>query len=212
MGLIACGVLGMLLGSFPYPPVGAALGIVGELIYAAAVLLFAVGLAREASVVARRPLGVWSLVVVALWPLAARVVAQLLAAQEPEGGPASMTFGYIALVVPVGAGLIAAVQIARAGVVPSPWRWAPMWALAAHVAAFVLAQLLILALGAAEVQLFAGVLSMLGVVAFLLGTLGLGVIALVCAARLRPDSVAVFRSADRHPRHRGEGADGTRTS
>lgn len=45
---------------------------------AAAVLLFAIGLSREASVVARRPLGVTALAFVALWPLGMRIAQPLL--------------------------------------------------------------------------------------------------------------------------------------
>jgi len=169
--------------------------VIGDVIYAAAVLLLAIGLSREGSVVARKPLGLAAMVVVAVWPLTAFVLTSLLTVQEPVGGDGWMIFGYFALAVPVCAGLVAAVQIARAGVVPSPWRWAPLWVLGLQAAAWAIPNIAIVTVGSAGIQGLANILAMLGWLAFLAGTLGLGILALVIGVRQRPESVEVYRSA-----------------
>lgn len=195
-GLIACGVIGMLRQSFvSTPQMSLFFGVTADILYAAAVALLAIGLTREASVVARRPLGVTALLVVAAWPLVTYPTTALLSSVHPQGYAAAwMVFGYVALVVPIGAGLIAALQIARAGVVDGPARWAPLGVLGLHVLAWVVPQLTFAAVGAGDAQLFVDFFMLLGSLAFLAGTLGLGVVALVLAARQRPSSVTVYTS------------------
>ena len=176
-GLILCGVLGMI-------------------VWAVAVLLFAIGLSREASVVARRPLGLTALAIVALWPLAATALGATLSQTDPTGGGAGwQVLGYASLLIPAAAGLIGGVQLGRAGVIPAPWRWAPLWVLAAQAAAWALPQILFVALGPDDVQPVAAALAAIGTLPFLAATVGLGVLALVLAARQRPASVDVFHSA-----------------
>jgi hypothetical protein len=192
-GLVACGVLGVLSYSMLGTPGTQVISLVGDAIFATAVLLFAIGLSPDASVVARRPLGVTAMVVVAAWPLVAFVIASLLALDEPGDG--SMIYGYVALIVPAGAGLVAAVQIARADVVPSPWCWAPAWALAVQAAAWAIPNVVTVAAGPQAIQGLANILAALGMLAFLVGTLGLGILALVLAAQQRPHGVEIYRSA-----------------
>lgn len=206
IGLIACGVIAMLRSSLPgaFGPFSAwnVIGILTEVIYAAAVLVFAIGISRQSSVVARRPLGVTSMAIVALWPFVNTLVAPLLSLDDAPQLPqdegvigASMIYFSVALVVQAGAALIAATQIARAGVVPAPWCWAPLWVVGFQAIAWAVPQIVIVSLGSNGTQTWAGVYLLFSTLAGLAGTLGLGILALVLAARQRPESVEVYRSA-----------------
>ncbi len=196
IGLIACGVIGMLRYSvLGRPGSSQFLGVTADIFYAAAVILLAIGLTREASVVARRPLGMVAMLLVAVWPLFFDLATGWLAVLEPQGQGAAWTaFGYLALVIPIGAGLIAAMQIARAGVVQPSWKWAPLWVLGVHAFAWAVPQLTVAAVGAGGAQIYVDGFAMLGTLAFLASTLGLGTLAVVLAARRRPASVDIFRS------------------
>ena len=196
IGLISCGVVGMLRYSVLGAPGSSQfLGVTADIFYAVGVALLAIGLTREASVVARQPLGMVAMLFVAVWPLFSDLATGWLELLEPQGQGAAWTvFGYIALVIPIGAGLIAATQIARAGVIQAPWRWAPLWVLGVQVLAWAVPQLTFVAVGAGNAQLYADLFAMLGTLAFLTSTLGLGTLAVVLAARRRPASVDVFRS------------------
>lgn len=204
IGLVLCGVLGML--QYAAPGLGAVIGILVDLVFATAVLLLAIGLSRAASIVARRPLGVAALVVVALWPLAARAVQPLLPTMDAATFDAGLevyreaetvltAVFLVNLLVSLVAGLLASVQIARIAVVPAPWNWAPLWVFAVSVIAAVIPQLLFAAAGSSGAQALAEAAILLGAIGFLARTLGLGILALVLAARLRSDSVDVYRSA-----------------
>ncbi|MEV8271893.1 hypothetical protein [Microbacterium sp. NPDC077184] len=203
-GLVLCGMLGML--QFSVPGLGPVIGILVDVVFAAAVLLFAIGLSRAASVVARRPLGVAALAVVALLPLLVRAIQPILPTMDAATFDAGLdayreaetiltAVFFVNLLVSLAAALLASLQIARAAVVPAPWRWAPLWALIVSVVAAVVPQILFAAAGSSGAQAFAEVALLLGAVGFLARTLGLGILALVLAARLRSDSVDVYRSA-----------------
>lgn len=202
-GLSLCAVLGMLQyatwGWRPY------FAVALEIVFAASVLLFAIGLSRQASVVARRPLGVIALFVVALWPLVIRLVEMLLPRMDNAAFTAGLdayreseslltTVFYTSAIVSFAAAVIAAVQIARAGTVPGIWRWAPMWAVIATVLAGVLPQLIYVSAGPVAAQSFAEAAIIVGALGFLAHTLGLGVIALMLASRVGNGSVEIFRS------------------
>ena len=204
VGLVLCGVVGMLQYSLPYA--GSFLTITREVVFAAAILLFAAGLSREASVVARRPLGVAALAVVALWPIILRIAEPLLPNMDAASSDAGMdayrsaagvwtTVFYMDLVVSLAAAVVVVVQVARARILPERWRWAPLWALLVSVAAAVIPPLLLVSLGPVADQNILGAASALGSLGFLAQTLGLGIIALVLAARVREGEVEVFRSA-----------------
>lgn len=204
ISLIVCGVIGML--QYSLFGIAQTAGIVLDVVFAAAVLLFAVGLSREASVVARRPLGVIALAVVALWPLATRAAQPFLPRMDAatfEAGMAAYreaetvltTVFFVNLLVSLAASLLASVQIARAGVVPRPWNWAPLWALIASVAAGVIPQILFSAAGSAGTQVYTEIAVLLGALGVLSRTLGLGILALVLAARVRNGSVDIYRSS-----------------
>lgn len=71
----------------------------------------------------------------------------------------------------------------------------PLWAVIASVAAGVLPQLLFAFADPVGAQSFAGMALVLGMLGFLARTLGLGILALVLASRIRSGTVEVFRSA-----------------
>jgi len=130
---IAATVLGLVLS-----PVG--LGIIGDVVFAAAVLVFAFGIRGAGSVTARRPLGTTALTVLAVWTVVGSALITMLVTGGfglevvTDNGSATAPFlvaNYVDIGVQFVASLIAVVQIGRAGVVPRPWNWAPAWALAA---------------------------------------------------------------------------------
>lgn len=194
IGLIVSGAFGMLGSSLLGLPGTDLVAVLSDATYAAAVILFAIGLSAEASVVARRALGMTALVVLAVWPLVSSALWTTVGALQPGGDDAWMALGYVSLLVPIAAGIIAAVQIARAAVVPAPWQWAPLWVLVVQVTIGVLPQLVGAAAGAQGIQSFIGVFTLLGTVSYLLGTIGLGTVAVVLADSQRPETVDVYRS------------------
>jgi hypothetical protein len=191
--LVLCGVL-VLTAPGALGAAGMGVAIAGDVLYAAAVLVFAIGLSREASVVARRPLGLVAMVVVALWPFAARTLWAVLGAGPvpPDDARLSILFG-VDTVVSLGAALVAAVRIGRTGTVPRPWRWAPVWALGVTVVTAVIPQLAAVGAPSAGQQLVP-LFSVMGVLGLAVRTIGLGILALVLSAQLRPSSVEVLRS------------------
>ena len=176
-------------------PGGGVLTLVADLLWAAAVLVFAMGASRDASVVARKPLGLAAMAIVALWPLIHTVVGLIAPGPQTLSEANDWLFWwYLSLVLPVIAGLIAAVQIGRAGTVPRPWNWAPLWVLAGQVVLWVVPQ--VVGIAAPEALLQApGLLAATGTLGFLAGTLGLGILAVVVAARAPAGTVEIFRSA-----------------
>ena len=190
--LIVCGVLAMLSSSFLGTPAVRAIAITGDVAWAFGVLMFAIGLTREQSLVARKPLGTIALTIVALWPVTSSAIGAVLESQRTTDAAVWSALGYVGILVPVGAGLIATVQIGRIGVAPHPWRWAPLSVLAGQAALWVLVQVAYLVVPGDEVQLLAGPLAALGTLAVLAATLGLGILALVLAARTRPESIEVY--------------------
>ncbi|MFL0409739.1 hypothetical protein ACH0AH_01025 [Microbacterium paludicola] len=151
-------------------------------------VLFAVGLTRGASVVARRPVGVIAIALLAAWTLFDSMLS--LATPAVIAGEA---FGYVSMVVPFGAALVASDQISRARTVPSPWRRAPMWVLAVQTLAWGDPQIA-LANATQGGVLLGDLLAPVGLISLLLGTVGLGTVAVALAAKQRPSTVQVFRS------------------
>ncbi|MEI3868139.1 hypothetical protein V6S02_13735 [Microbacterium sp. CCNWLW134] len=194
IGLILSGALGLLGAGSAGLAGSGVLAILQNVAFAASALLLAVGMTRADSVVARRPTGVVAVAILALWPLIAEGAAAAIGAVEPDAAAAWTVLGYASILVPTAAGLIAAVAILRAGTVPDPWRWAPMWVLAFQVGAWALTQALAVALGP-DVLSINGVFLLLGALAFLAGTVGLGVLAVILGSRRRGATVEVFRSS-----------------
>lgn len=183
IGLIICGAAAAVRGAFPGLFPSFTLTLVGVGAFAVSLILIGVGLSRDSSVVGRRPLGVVAMLVLAVWPVFSLFLVPLPAAAPPPGDPLLLVYGITSLLVPLAASAVAALEIARARVVPSPWRWAPSWALAAVVAVNVLAQGLMLVAGPERVQHFAGLIIALETMAFSAAVVGLGVLAIVLATR-----------------------------
>lgn len=182
IALILCGVIGVIQISFPADPGLVWLDPLNALLYAVALLLFAFGLTRSASLVERKPLGTTALVVLGLWPLVSFGIQQWLF-QTQAGNDGWMMFGYIAIALPTAAAIIATMQIARAGVVPGRWRWVPVGAFALYALAWTVPQILNFSAGMFATQGMIGVVTVLALLAFIAGTVGLGVCALIVAAR-----------------------------
>jgi hypothetical protein len=168
--------------------------------WALGILVFAFGLSRAGSVVARRSLGVSALVVVALAPplvnLAYNLAPPQVVSADASTAWTAFAVSLSASAVSIAAGVIAATQIARIGAVPARWRWAPMWALGISVGCAVLLQGVWVALDAAGADQSAMVAAgAIGTVGLLAPTLGLGVVALIAASTDRPEAVEVFRSS-----------------
>lgn len=193
IGLIACGFVGVLQGSALGTPSFMVVSYIAGLLWAGAILVLAVGLSREGSVVARKPLGLAASAVVAVWPLIAVAVTSIASPFEPQHVQLWLVWGYLAMILPLLAGAIAAVQVGRARVVPRPWNWAPLWVLATQVALSALSQL-IRATAPDVVIWMPRLLEALGNLGVLAGTFGLGILATVLATRVRVETVEILRS------------------
>lgn len=189
--LIASALVGLVAPQAGYP-VGGWVQTAGAVLFAAAALVFASGLPDGASVTARRPVGTTALAVLGVWPLVSSII---WATQEPmaEMRPFDSAIAYVDLVLPLAAALVAVVSIARAGVVPAPWNWAPTWALAALVVPNVLTQLLFVAVPNEMPQL-APMLVTFATLVVAAAPIFLGVLALVLAQppRAERSPVAVY--------------------
>ncbi|MCO7203752.1 hypothetical protein NH287_09650 [Microbacterium sp. CnD16-F] len=155
--------------------------------------MFAIGSSSHDSVTARRPLGTIALILLALWSSAMRVIGLF---QDPTN-PTPIVPWEVTILIPLALSLVAVVQIARAGVVPRRWRWMPAIALGVQVASVALCQLLMM--DPATTMQTVGLASALGMIGFLAGTLGLGIVALLAVASERPASVPVFSSPNDSP-------------
>ncbi|OAH49095.1 hypothetical protein [Microbacterium oleivorans] len=193
VGLIGAGVAGMLQSATPGTPLTDTLALLVDILWAASVLVFAIGSSAHDSVTARRPLGTIALILLALWSPAMRVVGLF---QDPTN-PTPIVPWEVTILVPLALSLVAVVQIARAGVVPRRWRWMPAIALGVQVASVALGQLLMM--DRATAMQTVGLASALGILGFLAGTLGLGIVALLAVASERPASVPVFSSPNDSP-------------
>ncbi|WP_435748794.1 hypothetical protein [Microbacterium sp. PMB16] len=189
-GLIFCGVVEAVQTSLNGTLGMAAFQVITGLAFAVSILLFAFGFTPDASVVARRPLGVTALTIVAVWPFAAFAITRGL---MPLAGEAVWSiYGYVALLIPAAAALVAAAQIGRNGKLPRPWRWAPMWVLGLYALTWAIPQIIFVTERPETIQGFADLFRMFGSLASLAGTLGLGILAIVLAAKQRPESVEVY--------------------
>ncbi|MCK8610689.1 hypothetical protein [Agromyces sp. C10] len=155
----------------------------GPVLVAVALLLFAFGFRGAGSVTAGRPLGTVALVLLALWSFADRAVWWLLPLDEstPE------RFGFLFAAIPLLRAVLAAVacvQIARAGVVPAPWNWAPCWALVAVILPSLAQALVVAAAPQSADQAILTLLVSLDGLARAAAAVFLGVLAIVLANRL----------------------------
>jgi len=163
--LTAAAVVGSLAPSPLWYVVSAWLGAV---LYAASLVLFALGLQRSGSVTDRRPTGTTALVILGLWSVALPVIQS-----ASIGASLEQSMWVVEVLARFAIALVAVVQVGRAGVVPGRWRWAPAFALAAVAFSWVAGEFAPSALVEgwffvdALIRLGAGVF--LGVVAIVLG-------------------------------------------
>lgn len=170
-----------------------------DVLFAAGVLVLVIGIGRAGSVTARRPLGTGAVVALVVVLLVAPYLSStLLTGIAPAPGTISgyQIFFWIQLAVSLMLAILAATQIGRAGVVPQPWNWAPLWALGAVT----LAQLIPMApfwaplLGSGQdPSALLGLFSVFGLVRPL-AIAFLGIVAIVLGTRSAPGSVAVYSS------------------
>lgn len=156
----------------------------GRLCFAAAMVILAFGLRREGSVVARRLPGVVALIVLGFAPPFIALITPSSA--NPDDLWMLQTVGYIQLAATGGAALLAVVEIARARVLPGPWRWAPAAGLAIVALVFVTTQIVGLSVGVNGIQGLAVVLAAGGWITGMLVPLVLGVGLMVLGARGLP--------------------------
>lgn len=106
------------------------LGGFGIVFYAAGGVLFALGFRGEGSVTARKPLGTWAIIgLVGALPVVRTFVWGSIPVEVYYSG-LLYVFTAIDLAIELAIAIVAAVAIARAGVVPAPWCWAPIGAVA----------------------------------------------------------------------------------
>lgn len=108
----------------------AGFAIAKDAVFASAAVLFVVGVGRAGSVTDRRPVSTVATLALAVAPFTQSLWFGLV--PESPGDPnaredawalaAALYYGSLATLA-----IIAAVGIGRAGVLPSPWRWAPLW-------------------------------------------------------------------------------------
>lgn len=156
------------------------LGVLSAGLYAASLLVLALGVRGQGSVVARRPLGVTALVVAALVPIASTVFWGLVPL-PPDGADWAVPLNQGVEVLLLGSLLVATVQIARAGVVPAGARWLPLIVVVVAAAAQILVTALFVAVasGVGDFTALLALVALIGAVAPLL----LGIVAIVLASR-----------------------------
>lgn len=169
-----------------------------DMLFAAGAVIFAIGFGRAGSVTARRPLGTFALVGLAVWillsPLLLRLTVPVSAEDISESfimfsGMMSITIEVVSLVLAI----IAATQIARIRAVPRPWNRAPLWALVAVAVVRLLRSAFLFgayALGQESLVL----LDSLGGLIEAAAVGFLGVVAIVVAVRPVSGSTTVFSS------------------
>ncbi len=169
--------------SFFAAPLSVVLGWLGVTAFSAALLVFAFGLGRAGSIVARGPLGVTAAAVAAAWPFVERAVTLALPF-ESIGAAFYQPWAFLSWGVMLGALAVFTVRIARAGVVRGRARWMPLWGLVLVTAPQLLAQIVMtaFALGAGDQDVVFLVLGLGQLLAFAV-PLGLGIIALLVANR-----------------------------
>ena len=174
---------------------GAWFGVSSGPLFAAALVIFAIGLGRGGSVTARRPLGSGTLIGFAIWNLAWPWVMHLIA--DPgivDGVVADDYYATMQMLATSGQvvslilAIIVVTQIGRVRVVPRPWNWAPLWALAVVVLGQVLQGVLVAADLTVLLMMIGPFYSLIAV----LPTVFLGVLAIVLSTRRDPASVIVY--------------------
>lgn len=159
-------------------------GIVSDIAWCAAMVIFAFGIRGEGSVVARNLVGVIALVVAGVAPLTFEVVWAVIPLPTTPTGPTAglMALGIVQLLVPGAALVVAAVVIARAGAVTGRVRFAPLIAVCAVITMYVMVQLVGMAAPTAGQQVLVPLFGLLTLVSTA-ALVAVGVLAIVLASR-----------------------------
>lgn len=175
--------------------------VVGTVVFSAALLVFAWGFRSADSVTARRPLGTAALLLLALWLLLGSAVSDVISEAYPNDLPPAVfaLFGGLDPFVQFALALVAAIQIARAGVVPAPWRFAPCWTLAAVAVPSLVTQIVVT--GATQQTAIAAytLINAVDGSIRIASTIVLGVVAVVLADRARVTPSVPLRAGSAEP-------------
>lgn len=200
--LLASALLSAVSGAagFPVP----AVSFVGALAFTAATVVFAFGIPDGGRVIGPSPRGsvapgTIALLMFGFWPLATAISWSIPVNYSPAM-PLFSVLAYVEIVVPLAAGIIAVVSIARAGTIPAPWNWAPAWALGAMILPSLVVEFLAVATPT-ELQALTPGLTVFGLLVAV-GVPGfLGVLALLLAPRtgLAPRTERVDRAVPVYP-------------
>lgn len=164
-------------------------------LFAAALIVFALGVRGSGSVVARQLPGVVAMIVLAI-VMIANVVVGVVVPFSMDLVDFFMTWNQVAQAVQLGAAIVTVVVIARAGVIRRSWRWVLLWALIA-TAAPQLILLAILASPGADVQAMAAPMAGLSQLVNIAVPLTLAVGAMFLSLeRPEPRTVQVYPPAD----------------
>ena len=183
--LTAYAVMVLVLGGYPGLIPGAAGGVLLDLLWAAALLVLALGVRRAGSVVARRPLGVVALAVAAAVPFASMLLWTVVP-PDPRDNAGIVMLGQGLMVLSLAALVVAGVVIGRAGAVPPRVRWLPLIVIAVAAAAQIAVQIVVVAAGTNLAQPELVVLVMGAPMLGTLGALLLGILTIVFAPRDEP--------------------------
>lgn len=173
-----------------------------SLLFAAGTVIFAIGLGRSGSVTARRPLGTGALIALAVWLLIQPLIVQLTLPSDPmseftDWGARTQLLAWVqiaSIAVSLALALIAVSQIGRAGVVPRPWNWAPLWALGAVAVTRALVMGMLMVPGVVEMPDTAVAVSSLAGFLEVAAVGFLGILAMVLATRPLPGTTTVYGS------------------
>lgn len=178
--LVAVALLRVVASNAPFPPFVA--GVVADVLWCAALILFALGWRGAGSVVARGRLGVAALVVAGVAPLVLGIVSRAVV-YPPDGSPdpGLLALTYVSLLLPIVALVIGLVQVGRAGAVPPSVRWMPLIVVAVVVGVNVLVQIFAVTPGVRGDELLVPFFLAQGVMT--IGVAVVGILAIVHAPR-----------------------------
>ncbi|WP_295014355.1 hypothetical protein [uncultured Microbacterium sp.] len=163
--------------------------------------VLAIGIGRPGSVTARRPLGTGAIlalviVLVVVRPLLTHALlpSPVEAIRSVGPFPSLAVADLVLTVVELSCAIVAVVRIARQGVVPSPWRLAPLWALCTVAVTQAIAMLLV-SIPGLDAGAVVGVVAGLSVIRSA-AIVFLGIVAIVLGALADPRAVTLLSSRE----------------
>jgi hypothetical protein len=159
--------------------------VLAPALFAASLLVFALGLHGVGSVTARRPLGTAALAILAVWVLVAPLLTDILGTGAPDGPSAALVFSLVDPYVRFALALVAVVQVGRARVVAPPWNWLPAWVLAALTVPWVIGQVVAASVTPGSESAFVLYIGAFEGLVGVVGAVAMGIVAIVLADRDR---------------------------